>query len=341
MNLSGNFKELFENFDFSFLLNNIGDPITTYSGSDRFYFEKKVIEFFADLYSLNREEMRGYVTTGGSEGNFYGLYLGRESYPDAVALFSMASHYSIPKYSKMLRIPYEIISTLDTGEINYLDLEKKIIQNKDKPIILSLNIGTTMAGAIDNVDTVILLLTKHKINDYYIHCDAALFGGMLPFLSSKNRISFSDNIGSLSISGHKFFGTPTPCGVVLTRQKYVDKISSVPGYTGAEDSTILGSRSGHAPILLWYAIASIGKAQIKKTVRNCIGLARYLHSSLQSLGFEPLLNPDSNIVLFNKPNDQIVNKWKLASVGNKSHVVVMPHVSKEMIDQFLSELKQA
>lgn len=341
LNLSADYTELFKEFDFSLLLNNIGDPVTTYSASNRFIFEKEVLEYFADLYLLDHRKMRGYVTSGGSEGNLYGLYLGRENYPEGTLLFSETSHYSIPKYAKMLRLPHKTIKSQTNGEIDYHNFEKNIVKLSNKPLIINLNIGTTMSGAIDSIDNIWQILKKHKIQNYYIHCDAALFGAMIPFIHIKNPVNFTQNIGSLSISGHKFLGTPTPCGVVLTRNEYVAKVNSIPGYTGSEDTTILGSRSGHAPIFLWYAIKSRNKATIKKTVNDCIQLAEYLNSRLDELKLTPILNHDSNIVMFDKPSDSIVAKWKLAVEKNKAHVVVMPHVSKEMLDQFINDLNKS
>lgn len=53
---------------------------------------------------------------------------------------------------------------------------------------------------------------------FYIHCDGALFGMMMPFLKQDApMVTFRKPIGSVSVSGHKFVGAPMPCGVVITR----------------------------------------------------------------------------------------------------------------------------
>ena len=39
-------------------------------------------------------------------------------------------------------------------------------------------------------------------------------------------VTFKKPIGSVSVSGHKFIGAPVPCGVVITRQRYIDALSS-------------------------------------------------------------------------------------------------------------------
>ncbi|WP_249791397.1 hypothetical protein [Bradyrhizobium sp. SRL28] len=74
--------------------NNSGDPFTsaTYRVSSR-TFEWEVIDFFARLFRARSDEFWGYVTNGGTEGNIYGLYLGRELYPNGVAYFSRDTHF--------------------------------------------------------------------------------------------------------------------------------------------------------------------------------------------------------------------------------------------------------
>ncbi|KAG4907971.1 hypothetical protein JHK82_056620 [Glycine max] len=114
------------------------------------------------------------------------------------------------------------ISKLTSGEIDCANLRNLVLAHKDKPAIINLNIGTTMKGAIDDLDLVIQTLegcgfTRDR---FYIHCDGALFGMMLPFVKQTLRITFKKPIGSVTISGHKFLGCPIPCGVVITHLEY-------------------------------------------------------------------------------------------------------------------------
>jgi glutamate/tyrosine decarboxylase-like PLP-dependent enzyme len=46
------------------------------------------------------------------------------------------------------------VSTLGTGEIDYDELRSHLMANKDKPAILNVNIGTTVKGAVDDLDKV-------------------------------------------------------------------------------------------------------------------------------------------------------------------------------------------
>lgn len=57
-------------------------------------------------------------------------------------------------------MPTISISTLKTGEINYDELEQQLEKNKDKPAIINCNVGTTVKGAVDNIDKILASLKK-------------------------------------------------------------------------------------------------------------------------------------------------------------------------------------
>lgn len=326
---------------FELLLNNVGDPFenSNYKLHTK-KFELQILSFFAKLYDLN-ENYWGYITTGGTEGNMHGLLTGRERFPDGLLYFSEDTHYSIEKLAKILRIKYKVIKSQDNGEIDYDDLSKQIEKNIQNPVILNLNIGTTFKGAIDSVQKALTQLKKLKIKKFYIHCDAALFGGFLPYIipnSSEYNVSFSLPINSISISGHKFIGSPMPCGIFLDRKTELKTIDKKIKYIDASDTTISGSRNGHTTLFVWLSMKSKGVRGFKRDAVLCLENAVYLKESLNDLGKPCLLNEHSNILVFEKPSEKICKKWQLSTVGEKAHVVVMPHVTKDLIDNFLKDL---
>jgi histidine decarboxylase len=52
----------------------------------------------------------------------------------------------------MMSIEVCVIKSQLNGEIDYDDLEIKLIQNNNRPALFNLNIGTTVKAASDNVD---------------------------------------------------------------------------------------------------------------------------------------------------------------------------------------------
>jgi histidine decarboxylase len=99
---------------------------------------------------------------------------------------------------------------------------------------------------------------------------------MMPFIKQAPMVTFKKPIGSVSVSGHKFVGAPVPCGVTITRMRYVMALSSDVEYLNSRDATIMGSRNGHAPIYLWYTLTLKGYEGIRQDVERCMRNAHIL-----------------------------------------------------------------
>ena len=123
---------------------------------------------------------------------------------------------------------------------------------------------------------------------------------------------------------------------------YINAMSSDVEIIASRDTTITGSRNGHAPIFLWYAIKKKGLLGLKNEVDKCMRNAHYLQHKLLEAGIKGVTkNEFSNTVVFEKPqDDEFCRRWSLASKGDTAHVVVMQHVSVEMLDSFVSEFVQ-
>ncbi|MFS0517790.1 histidine decarboxylase [Nostoc sp. UIC 10607] len=325
---------------FNHLLNNAGDPyIEPDFGLHSRKFEQEVLSFFANLYKIAEDQFWGYVTAGGTEGNLYGMFLAREIYPNGILYSSQDSHYSIPKAAKLFRIQHNVVNSQINGEMDYDHFEQLISENRSYPAIINLNIGTTVKGAIDNLDKVLEILERNQIKDYYIHCDAALSGLILPFLDGAPQINFQKPIDSIAISA-KFIGSPLPCGVVLTKKKWVEKVETEIEYIGSKDTTILGSRNGHTPLILWYAVQTRGYDGLAREANICIHNAQYLFQQLQIREYPCMLNKFSNTVVFQKPSQRLIKKWQLAIFEDWAHIIVMQNINRKKIDIFINELLQ-
>ena len=330
-------------FDFSIfkgalsvLMNNTGDPFHASSHKlDTKRFERKVLQFFAKAYQLALEDMFGYITSGGTEGLEYGLLQGMKKCKDGVVYLSEETHYSAFTILDKLHYRYEVIPTLENGEIDYAVLKERVALQAT-PIVLA-NIGTTMKGAIDNVNTIVTLL-KDK-TDFYIHCDAALHGAFLPFIAQPQSVSFTQPIDSISISLHKFLGNITPAGLVMVRKTTAKTDGNAYiSYIASPNNTLSCSRSGLAAFLAAYQIDSLAEEGIAHLARKCITLAQYLSGQLDALGIKNLLKDYSNIVYFKAPMLWICEKWMLPVANHSTHVVVMPHVNQEQLDALIADL---
>ena len=154
------------------------------------------------------------------------------------------------------------------------------------------------------------------------------------------------NYQSISISGHKFFGIDSPCGLfITTREVYDNQASFDVAYLNANMRMINCSRSGVEPLKFWWLLKTVGIEGWTEQAAAIMENTAYLVSELTRIGWPCWNNKYSNTVFFKRPNSEIVSKFNLANSyderfgGNLSHVVVMQHVKKEVIDKFIAELE--
>lgn len=335
-----------KDFDYSELtpflqypINNLGDPFEEGTWKVQTHqMEKEVVAFFARLFRAQPKDYWGYVTNGGSESNLYGLYLAREMYPKAMVYYSESTHYSVRKNIHLLNIPSIVIRSQENGEIDYEDFENTLRMNRHKPAIVLTTFGTTMKEAKDDVFRIKGILRNLAVQDHYIHCDAALSGSYGAFMEPRVPFDFKDGADSISISGHKFVGSPIPCGVIITKRGHRDRIAKGISYIGSLDTTITGSRNGHSPLFLWYALKQLGEEGMKARYLHGLEVAGYCKNQLNEIGVKAWSNPGSLTVVMPRTPEAVKQKWQLATEGEVSHIICMPNVTKSQIDEFIEDL---
>ena len=331
-----------------FSINNCGDwgEYCNYL-LNSFDFEKEVMEYFASIFKIPFEESWGYVTNGGTEGNMFGCYLGRELFPEGTLYYSKDTHYSVAKIVKLLRIKSSLVESQPNGEMDYDDLIRKIQRDNEEHPIIFANIGTTVRGAIDNIAEIQQRIRQLGIkrDDYYLHADAALSGMILPFVNDPQPFNFADGIDSIGVSGHKMIGSPIPCGIVVAKRKNVDRISVEIDYISAHDKTISGSRNGHTPLMMWEAIRSHSWSDWQRRIEHSLNMAQYAVDRLQAAGIDAWRNKNSITVVFPCPSEAVWKKHCLATSGDIAHLITTAHhldSSKidELIDDVIADLNQ-
>jgi histidine decarboxylase len=323
-------------------MNNIGDPfVPSHIQIQSHDFEREVLATFAEWTHAAKDGVWGYVTSGGTEGNLYGLFLARELYPDGLVYYSEDTHYSVSKILRLLHIRNIQIKSEADGRIDLEDLRETIRIHRDVPPIVFANIGTTMKGAVDDLDGIHAIFRDMALHRHYIHSDAALSGMILPFVDDPQPWDFGANVDSIAVSGHKMVGSPIPCGVVLARREHVDRIARSIEYVGTLDTTIPGSRSGHTPLILWYSLRTKGREGYRRMIDRGLQLADYAIEQLRRIGLRPWRNPNSLTVVFERPVPVVVSKWQLAVQGDIAHVITMPHVTEAMIDALARDLAES
>ncbi len=341
--------------DFSkILLNNAGDPFDEngYWKTHTKTFEREVVNFFGKLFQF--DDCWGYVTSGGTEGNLQGMLVGRNylrlKYANQLAnigkelpvfIASKASHYSLKKNADILFLEFLEVRVNEKDEIDLHHLEEIVRTkvSKERPILMNVNIGTTMRGAIDDFPQIVSLLDSMGRENVYYHADMALYGLIYRLFYPYPEV-FVKRMGSFAISGHKLLTVQMPSGIFVGKNEFVDvalcgnRIS----YIGCMDRTISGSRNGLLPLLI-HAKISHGIDHIKRDIEACLNNCSYLYDELQRIGIDCKRSSNPGVIVyFPELDNSISEKYQLACHDNMSHVVCMPHVNKVLIDQFVQDI---
>lgn len=256
---------------------------------------------------------------------------------------------------------------------------------KGHPILICFNYGSTFKGAYDNVGSAIEQLVpifkKYDLyereieydtgktdirNGFWIHVDGALGAAYMPYIEKALEQGKLDKpykeyefpifdfrlpeIHSISMSGHKWIGSPWPTGIYMSKVKYQLKPVDDPMYIGSPDTTFAGSRNGFSPLILWEYLSNNSLESHITSVTDVENFAQEICEKLKSLDkYDQCWIQRSTFSLtirMKKPNDDIVFKYSLSTedlyVNDKprsyAHIYIMKHVTKELIEDFIEDL---
>jgi histidine decarboxylase len=77
---------------------------------------------------------------------------------------------------------------------------------------------------------------------------------------------------------------------------------------------------------------------LKQRVIQSLALADYVVQQLNSIGCKAWKNKNAITVVFSAPAKSLCQKWQLATEGALTHMICMPGISKEKIDEFLNDM---
>ncbi|PTN31465.1 aminotransferase class V-fold PLP-dependent enzyme [Desulfonatronum sp. SC1] len=352
MELQGFYKWYMESGLYEAAMNNVGDPYKP-SGLllNTHPFERDVIDYFAPRFGFDKDYW-GFVTASGTDGNNHGVYFGKkvlqaQSDLPPLAYVSEEAHYSIKKLADVQGVELRLIKADPMGRMDLADFEAQL--DPTRPALVVIAMGTTFKGGIDNQMGINAILEKAGPPAVYRHQDAALFGSILGFLpppASDLVNSAKMGFDSIAISGHKFWGLDEPAGVFISTQFVRDNINPFQvAYLKDAVPTITCSRSAISPLKLWWKITFSEPDVFEQQAAQLIANAEYLHAELQKLGIKSWLNEYSNTVFFERPSQIIMDYYGLApdvhpEQGELAHVLLMQHVSKDLLDAFIADMKK-
>lgn len=302
----------------------------------------------------------GYVASGGTECNMQAVWIYREYYKNVldakndeiIVLFSEDTHYSLFKVCNILQLNFKLLNVdFNSREIDFEKLDNLLSELKAdgvKYFITVLNMGTTMFGSIDDIDSITHLYKSHNIQ-FKIHVDAAFGGFIYPFTNPNNVFNFENpNVDSISVDGHKMLQAPYGTGIFLIRKGLIDNVlTEEASYIEGLDHTLCGSRSGANAIATWMILNMHGSKGLMDHMEQLIIKSDFICKSLSELDVQFFRNEFMNIVTI--PSEdipmRICEKYTLVPDTHKGQpkwwkIVVMEHVNWQLIDKFLLDVAQ-
>ena len=311
--------------------------------------ERRVVKKYATLYNIPKKESWGFVTNSGTDGNMHGIYFGskkllKETGKLPIVYVSKEAHYSSARICDVQNLEVRMIDFDKFGSMDVESLRKNL--DPTRPALVVIALGSTFMGATDNIIEIRKVLDEVKPLGYYIHLDAALFGGYLPFTKYKYLVDMKkQKFDSIAISGHKFFGIDEPCGLFLSKEEVIDAQRGFKvEYLNNDMPLISCSRSALAPIKFYWIMKYLGFKKLRKQAKQMLENTEYLQQKFNEINYPAWHMKYSNTVFFKRPAEWIRTKYNLANGflpdygGELSHIVVMQHVSKKIMDEFIADL---
>jgi aromatic-L-amino-acid decarboxylase len=268
--------------------------------------EGQTVRWLADF--VGYPATAGWFTSGGTVSNLSALAAARERSlpgsraagvtPGSAAIYCSAeAHYSITRTAEVLGLGSAAVRSIPVAlpnrGLDAVQLESAVVADLSQgivPVAVVGTAGTTLTGAVDPLDSIADICSRHGI---WFHVDGA-YG--LPAAGTTRAVVFAgvDRADSVSIDAHKWMFVPKSCSALLTRhpealaaafahdEAYVPHEGEIPN---AVDMTLEYSRPLRA-LKLWLAFRVHGSSQMREAIEGTLDVARYCYD--QACEFDDL-----------------------------------------------------
>jgi len=290
---------------------------------------------------------RGMFLTGGSEANFTGVMLAHRKRGGREVVHAESAHFSLDKACTYLGLRQNVARVTPDGRADVDDISERITRETSCVVAVA---GTTELGVVDPIPEIAALCRDLGVP---LHVDAAFGGFVIPFakrlgLRLPDFDLALDGVTTLGIDPHKMGMATIPSGVLFARSGAdFDAISIPSPYVSVErQSSLQGTRPGAAPAATWAVMEHLGIEGYTRIVKECLDTTAHLAKGLHAVGFPPVREPELNIVAFRVDDPPAARKalrergflLSLAPLSGGLKVVIMPHVTRQAVDDLLAVL---
>lgn len=292
--------------------------------------EQKIIRWLCAQFGLP-VTADGTFTTGGSQSNYMGLLLARDTFlrkhwnwsaqrsglpPEARKLRILCSevaHFTIEKSAAQLGLGTDSVVRVAVDGHFRMDpsaLRDALVtlQSQDlHPMAIVATAGTTDFGSIDPLPEITNLAHDAKS---WLHVDAAYGGALLFSADHRAKLAGIDQADSLSLDFHKLLWQPIPCSAFLLREaQHFDSIKMHADYLNSEldedagvpnlvTTSLLTTRRFDA-LKLWISLQHLGRARLAAMIDRTVALAAYATEIVRTTpNLELICEPQLSTVVF-------------------------------------------
>lgn len=249
----------------------------------------------------------GTFTTGGSQSNYMGLLLARDTFlrkhwnwsaqksglpPQASQLRILCSevaHFTVEKSAMQLGLGTDSVVRVAVddhfrmGPAALLAALAALQSQNLLPVAIVATAGTTDFGSIDPLPEIAALA---RTANTWLHVDAAYGGALLFSADHRPKLAGIEQADSIAIDFHKLLWQPIPCSVFLLREAqrfdsirmHADYLNPEPDVDGdfpnLVTTSLLTSRRFDA-LKLWISLQHLGRAKLAAMIDRTIALAAY------------------------------------------------------------------
>ncbi len=284
--------------------------------------ERALIHNLGKMIGWDRTE--GVMVTGGSNANFSGLLLARNTkFPETrrfgngntrfSVFVSEEAHYSFFKALNQLGIGTDNLIAVPSdskGRMKASELERLIKSGHERgfsPLAVCATAGTTVLGAFDPLADIAHICQRYKI---WMHVDAAWGGGSLMSQTHKRNLKGIEEADSVTWDTHKMIGTGLVSSFILTPHIGSLLASQRGGgnnylfHDGQENTLDLGPASLQCgrrvdALKVWLAWRAMGDQGFEKLVDTLYSRAKWMAEEIKKRpNLELLYEPESLNVCF-------------------------------------------
>ncbi len=336
-----------------YISKNLGDP-GLFLGTAAL--EDELVLEIGELFG--NKDIIGTFTTGGSESNLIAMRIAKKLRPEIKnpeVVVSASAHISFDKAADILGINLRKVQLRENFELDLNHFESLINKNTCGVVGVA---GTTSLGLIDPIEDMGKIIEGENI---FYHIDAAFGGFVLPFLKILNyKIPPWDfsvkTVSSITADPHKMGLGVIPSGGYFVKDASILQKTGfeIPYLAGGnfKHFHMVGTRPGGPIIAFWVILRALGINGFIEMVKKCMDNTKYLVKRISEInGIKLAANPVMNVVGITTENGESIceideslrnNKWMLGKFVdfNLIRVVLMPHVKREHLSNFTSDLEK-